>query len=417
MELKDYLVIFFIISAIVGVAISYEKLYLFHVLLALVLFYFITKVLKNGVIRYRKLPTNYHYFFYFMFVWYLLSIAWSLNVSYSIVYMVYIICGTFLSLTVVYYINTKLNLQRVYYVSAFVFMVLIIISLLEIFTNFRLPHSPLSSSINIASGFFGNQNNLAATMSIIFPFFLFHRSLVVKYLGCFTILVIVFSAFSRANILAIIFMIVFYIFVYKKNIRFESFLKGIVVLSVLILGFSIFNQLNSTRFISSEVIKSSFSTLERYANFQEIQVVDSVGIRQQLIINGLEALKDSYGIGVGGGASIYVQEQRSSTRNILNMHNFWIELLVDGGILFFSIFVIWYISLVKALFSIAWKSKAEIEKYFSSATSLSLIGFVPAAVSASSVIYLLPMWLLFGFAISIVNISKGAFFYARHKED
>jgi hypothetical protein len=57
-----------------------------------------------------------------------------------------------------------------------------------------------------------------------------------------------------------------------------------------------------------------------------------------------------------------------------------------------------------------WFQKWEKEKgknsflmYYNSATFLSLVGFVPGGVSASSVIYHLPMWIMFGFAIATVN--------------
>ena len=35
-----------------------------------------------------------------------------------------------------------------------------------------------------------------------------------------------------------------------------------------------------------------------------------------------------------------------------------------------------------------------------------MIIFIPAAISASSVIYFLPMWLLFGFAIATLEIES-----------
>lgn len=405
MKLKDFLILSFIAAAIIGVAISYQKVYLFHFMGVLIFIYFGLKVLKNRlVIRYDKLPTRYHYLFYFMFIWYLLSIVWSLYKPYSIIYMVYIISGTFLSLTTVYYVRNRETQQKVFKVASIVFIALIFISFLEIYTSFRLPHSPYPSSYGIASGFFGNQNNLATTMSIIFPFFLFHHKLIIKYFGCISILLVVFIAGSRANILALVFMTIIYFVAYRKNISFSKLIKGIVAFIVFILCFGIYTQFYDIKIVTSDALISSYSALERYTNLKNIQGEDSVGIRQQLIVNGLKALKDSYGIGVGGGASIYVQEQYSSTRNIASMHNFWVELLVEGGVIFFAVFIIWYISLIKKLYSIAWKSKNE--NYFASATSLSLIGFVPAAVSASSVIYLLPMWLLYGFAVSVVNVSK-----------
>lgn len=408
MILKDAFMLSFIASGIIGVAISYKKIYLFHILGTLVFTYFILKVFKNNfIIKYPKLPTRLHYIFYFFFFWYLFSIIWSLHQFYSIIYMVYVTSGIFFSLTIVYYVNfDEIKLKKVFKISAYVFSVLIFISLLEIFTSFRLPHSPYPSTYDIASGFFGNQNNLATTMTMILPFFLFSYNLSIKYIGTILIVLIVFVSFSRTNILAIIFIIFTYLFAYKKNIKHSTLIKTMSILFIIFILLFIYTSLNEVKIIEFKTITSSYNALLRYINIVYIEEYDSVGIRKQLIINGLEALKKSYGLGVGGGASKYVQEQFSSTKGITSMHNFWIELLVEGGLVFFIIFLIWYQSLVRRLYLLSWKSKNETLKYFASAISLSMMGFVLGAVSVSSAIYLLPMWLLYGFAISVINVYE-----------
>ena len=119
----------------------------------------------------------------------------------------------------------------------------------------------------------------------------------------------------------------------------------------------------------------------------------------------MEALKDSYFMGVGGGGSKAVNEAKGGVvGRIASMHNFWIEMLVDGGIIFFVIFISWYLYVTWKLFYINIVSKNKELKYYSQATFLSMISFPIGAISASSVIYLFPMWLMYGFSISIINI-------------
>ena len=45
-------------------------------------------------------------------------------------------------------------------------------------------------------------------------------------------------------------------------------------------------------------------------------------------------------------------------------------------------------------------------KYYSQSLFLSLIAFIPAAIAGSSTIYFFPMWIMFGFAISVILLSK-----------
>ena len=150
-------------------------------------------------------------------------------------------------------------------------------------------------------------------------------------------------------------------------------------------------------------IAYSFDALKTYISFEDLDA-SSIGIRTQLMRNGISALKDTYGLGVGGGGSRAVQEEMGGVAGkITSMHNFWIEMLVDSGVVFTCVFVVWYITLLLANYRIYLSNTNEELTRYSGAVSLSLAGFSVGAVSASSVIYLLPMWLLFGFAVATIN--------------
>ena len=113
------------------------------------------------------------------------------------------------------------------------------------------------------------------------------------------------------------------------------------------------------------------------------------------------------GFGVGAGGSVAIQEKLGGVDGrITSMHNFWLEVIVDAGILFGVVFLIWYLSLAWKLYLVGLRSKLSHIKYFGKSISLSLIIFIPAAITSSSVIYFLPMWLLFGFAIATLEIES-----------
>jgi hypothetical protein len=151
----------------------------------------------------------------------------------------------------------------------------------------------------------------------------------------------------------------------------------------------------------------AFQVLNTYLFEDTSNSQESIGERQLLIKNGIEALKNSYYIGVGGGCSQAVQENKGGVAGHLSsMHNFWIEILVDSGVFFFFIFISWYLYVVYKLYIIGINTRNKVYKYYSQALFLAMIGFLPASISASSAIYLLPMWLMYGFVIATINNYK-----------
>jgi teichuronic acid biosynthesis protein TuaE len=136
---------------------------------------------------------------------------------------------------------------------------------------------------------------------------------------------------------------------------------------------------------------------------------DSISIRQQLIENGMNELWRTYGLGIGGGSNDRIQEIKYKN-DTKSMHNFWIEILVEGGIVAFCVFLIWYLFILIKLFIISEKSKNSFIIYVSRSLFLSMCFFAVGCISASSVIYMLQMWLMFAMGISIIYIERNLSF-------
>jgi teichuronic acid biosynthesis protein TuaE len=88
------------------------------------------------------------------------------------------------------------------------------------------------------------------------------------------------------------------------------------------------------------------------------------------------------------------------------MHNFWLELLVEGGVIFAVAFGVWYCSLLWRLKSISANSSSPILRYVGRSLFLGFLGFIFAAVGPSSVIYMLPMWMLVGVALAVICLDR-----------
>src|SRR5690625_118528 len=116
---------------------------------------------------------------------------------------------------------------------------------------------------------------------------------------------------------------------------------------------------------------SSFSSVINFFSDDYQHQSDSIGVRKKLIERGIDGLKNSYGVGVGGGAS----RALGDIYGIESMHNFWIEIIVEAGILFFVVFIFWYLSLLVRLIEVIRRGNT-ILKYFATSTFLAMIGFV-----------------------------------------
>ncbi len=414
---KDKVISFFLTSAVLGIAISYSNVYLFHIALIILLAYFAFSTLKNNLtIKVPVFPSKLHRLFLWMVIWYTLTIIWSFDKVYSIQYVLYILMGSIISITIIYYSTNIEKLNKVFKTLSIVFFVEIVLSLLEVLTPFRLPISPISNYLpyfghgnpsstyldSMPTGFQWNPNSLTTAMTIIFPFFLLHENKKVKFFGVVSIFILALSAQSRGNVitLCVLLLAFLYILNLRRAVIFGTLIPAIGIVVLLIVSPFLSNSDN-------QVIKgiySSFDALEIYL-FSSENRIDSLGTRQILIDNGLEKLFESKGIGIGGGASRSYEVNGVSEG--MPLHHFWIEILVEGGILFFVLFVYWYLKVLYNLYKASKSSNPKI-KYYASSCFLSMFGFIAGAISASSTIYFFPMWLLFGFSITVINIHKNS---------
>lgn len=421
----DKLVKLFLVSAIIGASISYSKVYLFHI--ALILLFSYTVYNFKIIDIYRTYKDNYRYlvFFIFFICWYIISILWTISpLLYALQYNIYIFMGVFIVATILIYVDTIDKLNSIFKILSLVFIIEIVLSLMEIHPDFRLPISPHStivhyfgrdmishdiSDLSIPTGFNWNRNDFAVVMVMILPFVLFSKNILLKIILSISIFILVYSTDSRGALLDLIIVFGIYIIINKKRAL-------ISILSLVILIPILFNSDYKIK------IQHKYDELSNIlTGFMGTGYTGDGAIttRNKLISNGIEALKNSNYIGVGVGGSIEVQKRAGGVypnfykkdepyykkhyTGILSMHNFLVELLVDGGIIFFIVFLIWYFSILKKLYFIINNTTEQLKMY-ASGSFLSMIAFLVATPTPSSMIYILPMWVLFGFTLSIIKL-------------
>lgn len=412
-------------SAVIGSGVGYSKLYLYH----LILFFFLASWLfhsfhNNQTTLYWP-KSNFINFLLFYFLWYALSIFWSVNVLHAVTYLYYLFIGVSLVFLICAYISTRERYLSVFKTLTIIFIVALILALLESFTPLRLPTSPYSDYAALfgrkgtdfaefesdvqaliksaPTAFWGNPNNLAVAMVLLVPFFLMQNKKSIKFIGLLSVLLVILMTESRGVFISFLFGLFVYFVLRGVRVWAPLLAFGIIFSTF------IFNNIDVLKDSDNKRISELASVGEVLVTyfFESSTSEDSIGSRQQLIKNGLDALEKTGGLGVGGGGSIAVQEQAGGVAGkLLSMHNFWIEVLVEAGVVVFVLFVIWYTAIALNLFKIYRKTKDSFYRYQSGSLFLAFSIFAIAAVSASSVIYFFPMWIMFGLSIALISIYK-----------
>lgn len=414
------------VTAVIGLGARYGNVYAFHLVLAFLLVRSVLITTPGTLLGPGRLPSAYHQLFVAMVGWFTLSLVWSWNRVYTVQYIGYLSIGSLLSLLIVKYVHTSFQrFGELFSAAGIAFLTDIFIGVLEALTPFRLPTSPYSkySAIwdsvvelpeqtfnllgTMPTGFHWNPNNYAAVMNLLLPFFLLHPRAGVRVGGFATVAGLVYATSSRGGLATTAF-ITLIAPIYWRRSAWILTTSTIVALG----SFAFFaGAFSNYEYIENPKLRDALGTIDAirmYLAPESFEERTSVNARRVLISNGLRALRDTYGLGVGGGADRLVQEKSGGVASDLgSMHHFWIELLVNGGYVFVAGFAPWYAALTYQLFQYSRRLPSGSKSaYYCAALSLTLIGFVPGAIPVSSAVYMLPMYILFGLAIAMVNVCR-----------
>lgn len=273
----------------------------------------------------------------------------------------------------------------------------------------------------IPTGMHWNPNDYALFLLLLFPFFLFTKNKIAHTIGVCSIFFLVVMAGARLVFIALIAILVVSLAVSLASVaKALSFSKAstrtamataiawFVVLFIATNGFGIsgkyFWQCNEMAFF-----------YKRAHNIESAQHIatSSADVRKNLIIAGVSTLKIHAGIGIGGGnmAILLQREGGIGSSRINKLHNFWLELAVEGGFLFALAFVLWFLFLLKKLYYIIQKNTEESPHesplyYHALSTFMALIGLVIGGIAPSSLLYYLPMYALFGWAVALTRMNE-----------
>lgn len=361
-------------------------------------FYIILYFLSHKLIISKKVL----YIFFFIILWFsygFIQLSWVKEFNPALKELYYFLVFIFLMVILVFFIRKQTDFYFVGKIIWFFTIILIFISMIEFITNFHLPVSRFVieerfSQINIkrATTIFYNENGFSLYLNLVFPIFLVFglkkKSLIGSLINLSSVLFIIYIIFkndSRLATITILVQLFSFIILNTKNIKKLIFTYIPIILTPLILFWNnIFSFLIT---IIDQINNNSGSAF----------------IRLNLYKNGLYALYKSNFLGVGpSGYQNNIYSNLFYTRNILDPHSWWIEILTNYGVFIFVFYVFMVIYILINFYKYYVESQNKISEIF----FLIWVGFLIGSNGTGVLFYFWPMWLLLGLSLAFINLSS-----------
>jgi teichuronic acid biosynthesis protein TuaE len=391
-------------------------LFPYRILIMFLLIFVSLGILKNKKIYISHIKVkNYLFFLLFWFIYAIFSLGWAKIKIAAVREIGFLIFALSIVFLVVYFFRELNNYNWFYKIWILVLVFMIILGFWEVITGNHLATSKLKNAPlrfkHIPTGVYANQNDFATYLTLSIPFLLSlikykkNHKKIIGYVLLFSSLYLIILTGSRANIIALIIGIIFW-FLFnldiKNKVKYIFFTFIIFILIFVFYPKQIVDLLNEIEYQISSV----------FINYSKIKTegkLGSIGIRINLIKNSLKFVIESFGFGVGAGNAEYYMKTKAvyDTRHILNVHNWWFEILTNYGIFIFIGYILFYLGVIKELFKISKISKKDSYGFMISETLLtSMMIFLIASISSSSILAFKPQWLLFAFSIGFINYFR-----------
>lgn len=256
---------------------------------------------------------------------------------------------------------------------------------------------------------FSNQNDFATLMTfgifIGIVVLLNSKRLSMKTISFITIIssvALIYRSGSRANMVGVMLgMIAIALIMLLKRVN-PWIIVGLGVLALT--GVMLYPPLGG------EIIATLQTKLAQYFGTSSMSI-QSDTTRFNLIRNAFVFLFSTIGFGTGAGNIEYWMQQKAvyDVGEIINVHNWWIEILVAYGIVIFILYTLIYMLKINTLYLAYTRSKDRFIKN----TSLGLFGFMIAfiisSVSSSSNINTEWLWMFWGVLIAFIGYVSASF--------
>ncbi|ADQ46314.1 hypothetical protein Calkro_1458 [Caldicellulosiruptor kronotskyensis 2002] len=399
------------LSGFFGSTLAYPKLsYLFayRVFLALLFFLIFIDIILNGI----ELKSFLNFSTFFLIGWCaysLLSFLWAQDIKSAVRDQVFLTINIFVILIFMYY-SKYLRWDVFESIILISFIIHLAVGYFEVITDKHLWTSkvPLYNLHRTPSTFFTNPNDFATYLVLYLPFILaiavnkknnnFFRKWA-AFLGTVLAIPLLILTTSRANYIGFLITLIIYFLLTDKDLKKSLLQYGAILLIflMLIIGFRLdFGAFNK----AVEMIKIQISSL---ADFSQTSLSSNVR-RELLIVYGLSFLYDYLFFGVGSGNSRVLMEKVKQYTVNIELHNWFLDVLVCYGAVIFILYLVWIFYLLYNFFKMRKKNSALSMTAVSLMSSIS--AFFISSVSSSKMIEMRVMWFIFALSLFVLAKSK-----------
>ena len=405
-----------VISAFTGTAffvISVGSFHIFPFRLLLIFLWLYTIGKADRVYDLRSIRTKeYLVFLIFWFVYSLFSLVWAADKVSALKQITFLFMNVSFILFMVYYIRNFRQIYSIYKVWLIIHVILLPIAAWVVMSGDHLCSSGL---FEVDEGYdfynfapttvFRNQNDYATMIALVFPMLYVGIRYAQKVMAKFFLLlvavisiVVLFFASSRANYIGLLMGFTFwFFFLLKPHSRFN--LLAISILMLIIFTYS----LNETNISFLTTVWEDFNVLLEMGSDDA-----GVDIRSNLIKNGIHFAKMTFGFGVGAGNIEYymINHPKYFVGDTANVHNWWVEILANFGIIVFVGYILFFLGIFWALYKI-YRGKLDREqRIMCEAILCGLVSFPISSLSSSSLLAFGPQWIFFGMALAFINCHR-----------
>jgi teichuronic acid biosynthesis protein TuaE len=338
------------------------------------------------------------------FAWLVIALTWAPDKTAGLRYLLGLGSMLVLVAATAYSGSSARRLTSLAVLMAIGYALTLIVSLWEMTTGSHLVTSTLAGNgrdTSDVTSFFYNQNNFATYLAMVWPFLLATvvltrrpRWILLSLAGMALGLLALLHTGSRSSMIAFgVETIVLAGFLLPRISRStRRVVAGVAIILVAGLAWLAFNN-------SSNSLLRQFQLANLVSSVQ--QGYGSGETRLSLQERGLALLPGSYFAGVGPGNAEPIMAAAEPLPEINNLHDWWLEVLVDGGVPGLLLFGSAYILLAWRTFIIGRTTHDKLLRYFSLCTFAALVGFVIGAFGPSTAINFTPMWVLLGLPLAL----------------
>lgn len=349
------------------------------------------------------------------FLWTALSIGWAQNLAAAVRWTSFMAMMAGMAVAIAVYCARRRRAKVMLWALFGAFVVAGLIAAVEVTTGLHLPTFRAGSESRVLIGvgsLFGNQNNFATFLGLSLPFLatlpLVYRDArlrVVGVGGAAASLGFILLTGSKSGLLSAGFVLVGLIALVSSDPRTRRrLLAAIGVLAVA--AAVVIPSLQGGGIIRLDertLNKLDFTTLTT-----QIQTgVGSGAVRATLLADGLGLVAETNGLGVGAGnAETRVEELGPIAPRVPNLHNWWLEVLVNGGVVGFALYLYFYVTLIRRQAAVVRTARDPLVRYMAMSGALAMIGWIAGSIGPSTAIHFAPMWIVFGLSMGALALAR-----------